>query len=370
MRLIELNINQVLLLDNYKFNDSSNNIEFLNQQALITKSLDERLNLLSRAASLVEKFHSFFHFEQSYFHLLLAKNYLITNQNDFAAEELRAAIFQDHINYEAQDLLNNKPPKVFYERLFKSFAEYISFASGEAVTKIVAQGYWTIKADTKENINEIINRIREHHQNYHIEAAKIYLNRALIFYNLHEANLAKNDIIKANNLDSNIKSKIYFNEIISQMGKVTVLGLGSNLGDRMFFLNNAIKLLEDQNILKFITKSSIKETKAALLEDSPPEWDLPYLNMVIKGVTDLTPEELIERIGSIERQLGRDNTLKWSPRNIDIDILSYDDIAINTERTQIPHPRLLERPWVIKHFVEVFPDWRHPLTGKIIKDYL
>lgn len=142
-----------------------------------------------------------------------------------------------------------------------------------------------------------------------------------------------------------------------------VLGLGSNLGDRLNYLNLAISKLEEKKILKDIILSSIYETKAILKEDSPKEWDLDYLNMAVRGKTLLTPLELLSALKNLEKELGRKISLSWSPREIDIDILVYGDQVIKLEGLTIPHPELLKRPFCFKPLAEVYPDWKYPVAG-------
>ena len=375
MKLIELKINKILFLDNYVFTHNENSIDYLNNQAAKEEDLQKKIDFLNKAALIIEKFHSFFHFEQSYFHLQLAKKYLQQDLSLLKEEELNAAIFQDHLNFEAISLKNNQIITQAYHRVFKTFHDYLEFASNELLTKankikIQPQSYWKYNEDTVEAYKQIIKIIKEHHQEYHQQAAKLYLNRSLVFHHLGETKLSNNDILKAQNLDNDVKSKFYFNEIINQMGKIVVLGLGSNLGDRLFFLNNAIKIMQERNIIRFVIRSEIEETDAQLLPSSPAEWNLPYLNTVIKGVTNLEPLELMREISLVEAEMGRENFSRWAPRNIDIDILAYENKIFDSNILIIPHPRIRERYWVLKHFAEVYPEWKHPVFNKSITDLL
>ena len=140
-----------------------------------------------------------------------------------------------------------------------------------------------------------------------------------------------------------------------------VLGLGSNLGDRLNYLELAIS--EVKKIMGNIRLSTIHQTKAALLENSPKEWDLDFLNMAVRGETTLSPHELLESIKNIEFIIGRKHTERWAPREIDIDILAYGEKVI-TEKLVIPHQFLLERSWAIIPLSEVYPEWKYPVSGK------
>lgn len=142
-----------------------------------------------------------------------------------------------------------------------------------------------------------------------------------------------------------------------------VLGLGSNLGDRSNYLELAISKLEKQEIISNITLSSIYQTKALLLENSPKEWDIDFLNMAVRGGTKLAPEELLNAIKMIERDIGRKHTGRWAPREIDIDILAYGEEVIHHPLITIPHPSLLDRVWAITPLSEVYPEWKYPVLG-------
>jgi 2-amino-4-hydroxy-6-hydroxymethyldihydropteridine diphosphokinase len=147
-----------------------------------------------------------------------------------------------------------------------------------------------------------------------------------------------------------------------------VLGLGSNLGDRKNYLNQAVEILQKLNIIQNITVSSIIESKADLLPNSPKEWDLDYFNMAIKAITILTCDELLQAIKDVEQIIGKRTGPTWSPREIDIDILAYSSEVIKNENLQVPHKNLLERSWAMEPFVEVWPDWVHPVMNKNIKE--
>ena len=101
------------------------------------------------------------------------------------------------------------------------------------------------------------------------------------------------------------------------------LGLGSNLGDRISLLNQASSLMEPE--IKILKESSIYET---------PPWgyteQAPFLNQVIKGTTELSPEDLLLFLKEIENKIGRKETFRYGPREIDIDILFYNDRYVGT----------------------------------------
>ena len=124
-----------------------------------------------------------------------------------------------------------------------------------------------------------------------------------------------------------------------------VLGIGTNLGNRRKILEETVSKL---TFMKDLKRSTIIETPALLLSNSPKEWDKPFLNMAVAGECDLDPEEILKRIKQIERLLGRKPKYeKWSPRIIDIDILLYGERQHTTYNLQIPHPELFKRDFAL-----------------------
>ena len=124
-----------------------------------------------------------------------------------------------------------------------------------------------------------------------------------------------------------------------------VLALGTNLGNKFNNLRQVLNLL--QTIMVIEKESIIFETDAVLPQKYPPEWDIPYLNMVVSGDTQLSPNELLHAVKRIENEMGRDSEHEfWSPRIIDIDILYYGDLTISTPELTIPHKEIKNRPFV------------------------
>jgi 2-amino-4-hydroxy-6-hydroxymethyldihydropteridine diphosphokinase len=142
------------------------------------------------------------------------------------------------------------------------------------------------------------------------------------------------------------------------------LGIGSNLGDRLANINLATKLLSKELIQGKLITSSIYETTALLKEGSPPEWDLNFYNLVIKGKTSLSPLDILKKIKIIEDRIAIRDKEIWSPRAIDIDILAYGEEIIIEKDLFIPHKELLNRKWCVIPFSEVFPGWKYPISGK------
>jgi 2-amino-4-hydroxy-6-hydroxymethyldihydropteridine diphosphokinase len=139
------------------------------------------------------------------------------------------------------------------------------------------------------------------------------------------------------------------------------LGLGTNVGDRKRHLQEAIdSFFPNINCLQL---SSIYETKPVGYTEQTE-----FLNQVVLAETDLAPLALLNQIKYIENKLGRQPTFRFGPRVIDIDILFYDDLMQETPRLTIPHPRLLERAFVLVPLAEIAPQFVHPVLKKRIID--
>lgn len=136
--------------------------------------------------------------------------------------------------------------------------------------------------------------------------------------------------------------------------------LGSNLGNRQHYLQEAIRLicLEISPVIKI---SSIYETQSWGKSDAPD-----YLNQVVVLQTSIPARELLDKILSIELMLGRKREEKWGSRTIDIDILFYGDEIINEEGLHVPHPELHNRRFTLEPLDEIAPDLIHPVLGKTI----
>ncbi len=130
--------------------------------------------------------------------------------------------------------------------------------------------------------------------------------------------------------------------------------LGSNLGDREELLNTAREQIEKW-IGTIVKTSLIYETEAWGIEDQPE-----FLNQALEIETELKPIEVLDKIGIIEKEMGRRRYQKWGTRIIDIDILYFDDVVIETEELTIPHPENPNRKFVLVPMVEIAPDLVHP----------
>ena len=144
---------------------------------------------------------------------------------------------------------------------------------------------------------------------------------------------------------------------------IAYLGLGTNLGNRK---QNISKAIEAISLKMSISKqSSLYETTAWGYTDQPD-----FLNQVIQVETDLSPLRLLNFLKKTEVKLGRVENFRYGPRLIDIDILFYDDLIKTTSRLQIPHPRILERAFVLVPLNEIAPGFVHPVLKKTIAELL
>ncbi len=139
--------------------------------------------------------------------------------------------------------------------------------------------------------------------------------------------------------------------------------LGSNLGDRAAHLMRA---LQEMNAYVTVEETSfLYETPPAYVTDQPK-----FLNAVCRGTTELSPHELLDAIEETMKVMGRVRSLRYGPRIIDIDILFYDRIQLDTPELTIPHPRLPERDFVLEPLCDIAPALPHPLIGLTMRDLL
>lgn len=145
------------------------------------------------------------------------------------------------------------------------------------------------------------------------------------------------------------------------------LGIGSNLGDRINHCEQAVAMLKGHAAIAIAARSPWKEYPALTLH--PGEVQPPYCNGVVQLTTTLDPAALFAVCHQIERELGRERRAdeRWAPRTIDIDILFYDDLVINTPTLTIPHPELAKRMFVLEPLAMLAPDYVHPVLGQTIR---
>ena len=129
------------------------------------------------------------------------------------------------------------------------------------------------------------------------------------------------------------------------------LGLGSNLGDRLANLQRAVDLLSDEPGVEVVASSRVWETDPV---GGPEQPD--YLNAVVRIETDLVPEEILGVCHRVEEALERVREVRWGPRTIDLDVLLFDDVSIDSPTLTVPHPRMLKRAFVLLPLLELDPD--------------
>src|SRR5580698_9184533 len=147
------------------------------------------------------------------------------------------------------------------------------------------------------------------------------------------------------------------------MPQLAYLSLASNVGDRVAHLRDAIARLE--SIGRVVSVSSFYETEPVEVTDQP--W---FLNGAVGLETALTAEQLMARLLQIEQKMGRRRIQKKGPRTIDIDILLFDDLILDSPDVTLPHPAMQERRFVLAPLAEIAPGARHPVLKKMIWELL
>lgn len=148
---------------------------------------------------------------------------------------------------------------------------------------------------------------------------------------------------------------------------ITYLGLGSNLGDRLAALREALALLDATPGMRLLSCSSVYETEPWGVTEQPA-----FLNLAAGFETTLSPAELLYACKSVESRIGRAETYRWGPRVIDVDILLYGNEVVNSAEPdlQIPHARLRERAFALVPLAEIVPDLAVPLDGMSVRRLL
>jgi 2-amino-4-hydroxy-6-hydroxymethyldihydropteridine diphosphokinase len=145
------------------------------------------------------------------------------------------------------------------------------------------------------------------------------------------------------------------------------MGLGSNIGERERYLREAVQWIGQQPDIRNLRSSSLYETKPVGYTEQAD-----FLNAVVSFSTSKTAFECLDLIQMIENELGRKRIIHWGPRTIDIDLLLYGNAIINSDRLIVPHPRILERAFVIIPMVELNPNLQIPNRGllrEVIQDF-
>jgi 2-amino-4-hydroxy-6-hydroxymethyldihydropteridine diphosphokinase len=141
------------------------------------------------------------------------------------------------------------------------------------------------------------------------------------------------------------------------------LALGSNIGDSLQYIGQAIGLLG--SVVHDIQQAPVYVSKAVGYTDQAD-----FMNTAICGQTELSPQTLLQAIDTIEQQIGRVRRFRWGPREIDIDIIFYEDRFIESKNLTIPHPAFRERDFVLQPLVDLNSTLIDPVSQKTVKQLL
>lgn len=145
------------------------------------------------------------------------------------------------------------------------------------------------------------------------------------------------------------------------MSRSVALALGSNVGDRLYWLRRATREL--QRIVRLVRVSEVVETAAV----DAPAGSGQFLNLVLVGTTDLSPLDLLAATRSVELCLGRRRAVRNAPRNIDIDIVMIGATVLRSKTITLPHPRFRDREFVLAPFRSLQLEWCDPVSGRSIR---
>ena len=149
---------------------------------------------------------------------------------------------------------------------------------------------------------------------------------------------------------------------ITRKWNTAYLGIGSNMGDKQRFVDNALcKLKQLENV------KNVKCSKLLVTEPYGGVEQDKFLNGAVEIKTLYTPEQLLEELHRIENEAGRERTIHWGPRTLDLDILFYEDIVMSTDTLIIPHPDMENRIFVLEPLMELCPHYVNQATGKSVK---
>ena len=141
------------------------------------------------------------------------------------------------------------------------------------------------------------------------------------------------------------------------------LSLGSNIGNRLEHLQQAVQLLNEHSSIKVLQVSSVYETEPVGLTEQAK-----FLNIAVELETSLEATQLLSACQSIENKLGRMRKIRWGPRTVDLDILLYNEDHIQFEDLIIPHLRMQERAFVLVPLVEINSEVKNPVTGALYSE--
>ncbi|MCR4739342.1 MAG: 2-amino-4-hydroxy-6-hydroxymethyldihydropteridine diphosphokinase [Lachnospiraceae bacterium] len=143
------------------------------------------------------------------------------------------------------------------------------------------------------------------------------------------------------------------------------IALGSNMGDKKAFLDGAVLAMKEKEDIRFVSCSGYAESKpyGGVKQDD-------FLNAACHVRTLMTPDELLAFLQETENKAHRERKVHWGPRTLDLDMLMYDDLVINSKDLIIPHPEMHKRDFVLAPLCEIAPTLRHPLSKKTVRELL
>lgn len=141
-----------------------------------------------------------------------------------------------------------------------------------------------------------------------------------------------------------------------------LLGIGSNIGNRVDTCCAAIEKIKSRSDISNTLVSPFYETEPVGVTNQPS-----FINLALKTTTLLSPIDLLNALKTMENELGRIHRYRWGPREIDIDILLYEDAIISTTNLKIPHPEMHKRAFVLAPACDITPQWQHPVLKKPLR---
>ena len=164
------------------------------------------------------------------------------------------------------------------------------------------------------------------------------------------------DFVRVHDVLENSRAARMTDRIIRRPSPHTAfIALGSNLGNRLEYLQQALEILQSHPELHIAAVSPVYETDPVGYTDQGR-----FLNAAARLETSLAPEELLQSLMNVEQQLQRRRDIHWGPRTIDLDMLFYDQRCISSPDLEVPHPRLAERMFVLAPLHDISPMWLHP----------
>ena len=144
------------------------------------------------------------------------------------------------------------------------------------------------------------------------------------------------------------------------------LGVGTNVGDRHENIRACLGFV--RQFASIVSVSNTLETPALLPPNAPPSWNIPFINLAIHIQTNLSVFQLLPSIKLIEKTMGRnENAERWSPRIIDVDILTFNNLVFTNNELTIPHEHITQRHFVLEPLCEIAPNIVHPIYKKTFK---